>query len=557
MCYGCAGGTPVPPTDSTAATETYRPSGRIHLERSIKAWGILFACAVALASWQRDNIEGFGSFPFITSGLFGLVGFGLAWLAVRYGACRNPRVAALLGLAVGSIAFFGNYHVDQVRRWGAGWAELDRLPGYILFRLDTDQLQKDDSGFNRIAATPAPEIVPSRPLSMPDRWTWALFAFDALFLVGLPTLAARFAARQPYDEARGIWLSGQSAYIAPGEEPGFLAALAEGRLGDWAEQLKYKPAVHQSDALLRVWYVADLNGWAVPGHVAYVAFTDGPRWLVPAGQTFALSELSAQLRTLATSPSEAVEPVAATGNEISADVMTAVTLPDDWMANLGGLRHRLITGLLVNVFANVPYLTAVLGTVAVFFLLTGKGGWNDPKLRVVLGCAAMAGFALFYLAWFRWSLTNPWANVLRYQSARLREAIAKRSEVAVDLDNARVLLVQFWLPVVDGEVLARPAWELGYLLLDDDGGAALFEGDGHRAVIPAGAVAGFDSRLEPQMSMEGSAVYVLSVLARSDAGDINIGVVAEQGIDGSSYLDRGEALRVRWQHLADGKPISV
>ena len=227
------------------------------------------------------------------------------------------------------------------------------------------------------------------------------------------------------------------------------------------------------------------------------------------------------------------------------------------MANLGALRHRLVTGLLVNVFANVPYLTAVLGTVAVFFLLAGNGGLNDPKVRIVLGFAGMAAFVLFYLAWFRWSLTNPWANVLRYQSARLREAIGKRSEVAIDLDDPRVLLVQFWLPVADGEVLALPTWELGYLLLDDECGTALFEGDSHRAVIPAGAVTGFDSKLEPQMSVEGSAVCVLSVLARSKAGDIRISVVAEQGIDGSTYLDRGEALRVRWQHLADGKPISV
>ena len=69
-------------------------------------------------------------------------------------------------------------------------AELDRLPGYVLFRLETDSLQKDETGFNRVAAVPAPGVTPSRPLSLPNRWTWALFAFDALFLVALPTFAA-------------------------------------------------------------------------------------------------------------------------------------------------------------------------------------------------------------------------------------------------------------------------------------------------------------------------------------------------------------------------------
>ena len=59
------------------------------------------------------------------------------------------------------------------------------------------------------------------------------------------------------------------------------------------------------------------------------------------------------------------------------------------------------------------------------------------------------------------------------------------------------------------------------------------------------------------MSVAGSAVCVLSVLTRSDVGDVRFAVVAERGIDGSTYLDRGEALRVRWQYLADGKPVAV
>ena len=56
------GGTPVPPSDLTATTETYRPSGRIHLERSLKSWGILFACAVAagfLAARQHRRVRQF------------------------------------------------------------------------------------------------------------------------------------------------------------------------------------------------------------------------------------------------------------------------------------------------------------------------------------------------------------------------------------------------------------------------------------------------------------------------------------------------------------------
>jgi hypothetical protein len=542
----------VPPNTPTAAPEPYHPSGRVHVERSLVAWGILFALAVALASWQRDAIEGFGSFPFVTSGLWGLLGFGLAWLAVRFGACRNPRLAVGLGFAVGLVAFLGGYHVDQVRRWGAGWAELDRLPGYVFFRLQTDTLRKDDSGFNRIVTAPAPGVVPSRPPSWPDRWTWLLFAFDALFLVALPALAARLAAHGPFDEATGIWLSHQRAYIAAVEEPAFLAALTEGRLADWAEELKLKPAVHQNDALIRVWFVADLNGWARIGHDVYIAFADGPRWRVTADQTAPLAELVPPLRTLQSADAEAELSPVFTGS----DLVAAATVSPEWHANLNALKHRFMVGLIVNFFGNVPYLAAVLITVPIVLLFTGRNAWGNPNMLVVAFCAGIVVFVIFFLAWFRWSLTNPWANVLRYQTKHLRQAIARRDGVVFHLDDPRAVLAQVCLPMADGEYIARTEWELGYLLLDDTNEVALFEGDRHRAAIPAGAVTGFDSRLQPEMTMEGSALCILTVHARSEAGDVRIEVIAESGIGGTTYLDRGEALRVRWQHLVARKPVA-
>jgi hypothetical protein len=542
------------PTGPTVAPESYRPSGRLHLERTLKAWAVLLVAAAALASWSRDDIEGFGSFPFLTSGLPGLVAFVAVWLAVRYGACRNPAVGLFLGLSIGLVAFLGSYHVDQCRRWGVGRAELQRLPGYIRFRLETDALEKGESGFNRVAVEPALGVIPTRPFvgAWPDRWAWAMFGFDALFLVGLPALGGWVAARRPFDERIGVWLSRLAAYIAPGEEAAFLTALGEGRLGAWADELKYKPAIQESDARIAIWFVADSTGLAVPGHDAFVSFADGPLWRVPADQTPALAEQGAALRTLRP---QANDPEAAPAASVE-DLVTATTLPAEWAANLDAPRHRFATWLMVNVLANVPYLTVVLVVAAGACLFTNKNGWGDPKLQVVFGVAGVVGFVLFYFAWYKWSLTNPWANVLRYQSARLREAVRKREGVGFDPDGPRVVLVQLWLPVADGEPIARPAWELGYLLLDEDCRAALFEGDRHRVVIPAGAVTGFDSRMEPMMSVEGSPVCVLSVYTRSDEGEGRIDVVAERGIAGDTYLAREEALRVRWQHLVDGKPIA-
>src|SRR5262245_43592570 len=111
------------PTDTPESPDAYCPSGRLHLARTLFGSALLLASAAALAALSRDEIEGFGSFPFVTSGLPGMLGFAGAWLVVRFGACRNPGVGVLIGLTAGVLALFGGYHVDQCRRWGVGPAE--------------------------------------------------------------------------------------------------------------------------------------------------------------------------------------------------------------------------------------------------------------------------------------------------------------------------------------------------------------------------------------------------------------------------------------------------
>jgi hypothetical protein len=51
---------------------------------------------------------------------------------------RNRLIGFVLGLFAGTVLVLGLYHIDQCSRWGVGWHSLDRLPGYITFRMETD-----------------------------------------------------------------------------------------------------------------------------------------------------------------------------------------------------------------------------------------------------------------------------------------------------------------------------------------------------------------------------------------------------------------------------------
>ena len=145
--------------------ERYIPSGRFDAARLplVLAW-LLGTSAVIAALYMGLLLKGCYisaisvMFPLITAAAF-------VTAAVRYLNCRSRLLAGVLGAACGLGGYVDYFHLDQCVRWGAPVLAVDRLPGYIVFRLETDQWRWADKAAFLEPQKPQPGVQPQLALA--------------------------------------------------------------------------------------------------------------------------------------------------------------------------------------------------------------------------------------------------------------------------------------------------------------------------------------------------------------------------------------------------------
>ncbi len=541
--------------DSPSPRGAYIPNGQF-IGSKLMAAGVALVMlslvlAASLAVLTRMNGYAVGYIWFVPAGL---LWFG-THTAIRISNCRHRGIGFALGFFAGLLVLLGMYHIDQCSRWDTGWARLDRIPGFIVFRMETDGWWWPDGRMPMV--WPLPQQADIEPwLPNPTEWNWHWLAFlgELVVIIAFPAGIGWQRASVPLHEELGVWMVRVRSYIAAGEEPGFLTALDNGQLRSWAHELKFKPAVQQSDSLIAIWFVADDSEQAVPGNYLFVSFGSGPLWMVPAEHAAAFADQSPKLLPLKDAseeltPSMSALPVAPPP---PAGEVQSMSLPAESAANLNAFRHRFATGVMTALAG--PHALQLILVFVALGMAVYLGGENPrgPDRLPWVALVAVLGIASTVVALF----TCGWANVLRYKSARLQEAIQNREGVGFDPEDPRVMLVQMWIPVADDQVIAKPDWQYAFLLLDEASGEARLEGEFHRIAIPASAIMGFYSKLHLEPTVAGSPSCVLSVHTGSNLGPWQIDLQVESGLPGATYHEREEALRVRWQHLVDARPFA-
>src|SRR5262245_51836210 len=160
----------------------YKPSGRLEAGPLFAHAAVLFGLASLLAVGLAYAVRRDG------------YALGYIWIlpvtvlasfvrrAVANANCRNPIVGALLGAYAGAFTLAGMYHVDQCTRWGISWDRVDRLPGYVTFRVETDGLWWPDGRMPCLWALPdQPNIDPYMPPRVTNNPHWLVVAAE-LFL---------------------------------------------------------------------------------------------------------------------------------------------------------------------------------------------------------------------------------------------------------------------------------------------------------------------------------------------------------------------------------------
>jgi hypothetical protein len=415
---------------------------------------------------------------------------GMMHAAVALSHCRQPAIAALIGLSAGLLAYLGYFYFAMTNLLPN--ASLESLPDYIQWRMETDV----DADVGRPARGGEPSVFRN----------WWAFVIELLFLVGVPLVMGRRRARQAYSSELGQWLERDEVRFRTGARDQIAAALDEG----WLERFvaKNRPiTTPQQTGACRVWIEYVKAPEVSPlDHDVYLTAVERPfrMWLSSLLLRDALDQvrlepqeclalqplfpaLAGQLRThheeLRDAPQttpglELAEAPTAAGE--AAEVAHFEEIPDAERAQLFSGRHLLMS----NVVAGIPLLglAAGAGLVGLGYFLQQRGAGLPVVLSLYAGGVVLGVICFGVLA------ANPYAAEQIYCYRLLQRTIRGRAESIVDADDPDVLHIALTRRENWQKVKVETCTDAGLATFDEQTGEFLFEGDVERFRIPAGAV---------------------------------------------------------------------
>ena len=455
-------------------------------------------------------------------------------LIVARSKTRNRFVGLNLGLLTGTISVGGMYHIDQCTRWGIGWEQIDRLPGYITFRMATDQWWK--RGPRRQIVTPMPaqaRVDPWLPPQVECNWQWAGFFAEVGALVVIPTTLGLQRARRPFSERSNDWFTHELLRLTPQSASRLGDAMAEGTVPGWIATGVEKTVHSEPHTRLAVWYCRRPKPTGPGEPAVYVALADGPLYLLSLAEAAALAAIVPALAEQ-TSP----DPVrfASTPTEApDRSVATLVTLPTSPYLEsrqytiLRWLYRLSMTVTLLIPFPIVVVLMSVIGGQA---LAAGQGVWA----AAVGGCVCGGGSLWVLYWWFSRQSSPVYILVRLYNYIHLIGQLAYRTDALIDHTHPDAVHLQM---IPRGEWFAGPGHrrlsDSGLLLLDPIDQRIVYEGERYRYVIPASAIVhcGIEHLTSPEAKAAPSAV-VLVVRAQDEDYEIPLFPLSGIGVIGQA-----------------------
>jgi len=204
--------------------DVYQPSGRVAWPRLILFAALALPVVVLLSdvAFRLDRARYFP--PFLGPVAIGTLAAVLAAAVVEWGRCRNATIGRTLGVFLTLLFFFGLFQrslIDARSRGspegikGVPVAELVAgLPNYIALRMRNFQ----------VVATPEQQAGAHQFLVV---LRWIVFVMELVALTALGRWFGGAAARRPFSERRGVWMSAKRFALPAGVGAGLLAWLNE------------------------------------------------------------------------------------------------------------------------------------------------------------------------------------------------------------------------------------------------------------------------------------------------------------------------------------------
>lgn len=522
---------------------TYAPSGRANLvdlwPYALVLYGLAGLMAVVNALLTRHNAYAVGWVWLAPVG----VTTWLTYRAVRDSHCRNAPLAAGLLASVGLVVLLGTYHVDQCLRWGVEWHRLDRLPGFIAFRMETDGWWGLDGRMPLVWPVDAranPKVVPHCWPPATPNFHWLAFAVEFAATVLWPTVVAWRFARRPYSERLHAWFQEEGVVLTPASAADLHEALRTGRLAAWVEDGFEK--IHPDDdyVRLKIWLCprpTDSDG--VEPEV-YLTLGKAQPVLLSPEEVAAMVDVFPGLRDWAEVPVELrLASLAQTPPpwHPSRATFQPVPPPHAGLCKDPGVKRRgrlLAYGVLLVAPAVAVGYMALTWPVMHLFKALGVV-WLTPVYVVAVGSALLGlnfqynssneDLLFRFLVWY-------------YRRTMLGQA-RHRADALFDVNRPNAIYA---------EVLPRRVWndaaaggdatEAGLVLLDADARCLFFEGDRYRWTVPFAAV----RTVEIEVATLVPEFHVVTVTFETAEGVKELPLVALAGVPGADRFERTAAL---------------
>ena len=478
--------------------QQYRPSGRVAWERffPLALWTTALALGLAFVmNWLFSR----GWYLIVVVPLFAtFLLVASIWLAIRWGKCRAPALAAIYGLVMGVLLYGGQYYFGLLGIIGYDhWTRVDLLPRYISVRLHSDTTHDVDT----------PDQTPAQPSVFMNGFA---FVLESGFVLVLCTLGGYRAGQQAFCETCGAWQRRATAVFAPGNQKNIYQWLDRGELATLATLPRLAPIGRKRAATVVqvercaagaqdcATYFSAKNMNNTSGGALYnVAHLKGVRRVqISEGEWEQIRPLFPKLGGGATAPSApaaAPPPIAPIANrrglvEVqdipAAEARKVLTKTSIAMGNLATL------STLVAFFGSIG---AMVGGIYLWGAIDSfRFSPHVTPLSEVAGLTLSAAcFVLFCLSVYI-GLKNSGVAGNRYYSFRSRNSIATRLDKWVD-PHRPTDLARYFVGIVPrerwGKLAMEMATDIGFVEIDPRRGEIRFEGDVQRYRIPIPGIA--------------------------------------------------------------------
>jgi hypothetical protein len=519
---------------------TYQPSFRCDLARFPRALALLAAASAGIAAIDCGQI--FISFYLSAMSVFlpVLLVASAAQAAVRRGHWRNPVLAGGLGAVCGLAGYLGYFHADQCLRWGVPWTAVDRMPGYVAFRMETDHWQRMSKGALLRPQQPAPGFKPNRPVAKANfrSWNWAGFAFEALALALVPLATGVVSARTPYSEQRQRWCSREQLTLAPNDVVALKKALAEGTVGQWVDSRPRKVGAHLPHGKVLAWYIPAERGKEPDPDVYLTIGSARPVLLLPE-EAAAFVTLLPGLQDLAGSTLRQLADEAEQANDPTSARVWPVSPPYAGQSESPANRRRY--RLIVRSLRLLPVAPALLlpgGCWLLWrFAVSNQLLPNWVLAAYVLGVGLPSVVLLRW--WYRPGEELPFRAGVRFGFHQLRQALAVRPQPLVAPDDPRAVYCEMLPRRIWGTGKPKPGeYNNGLLLVDAGQKALVFEGDFDCYWIPAAAVLACDVELHPRSTSTTAGLWAVVLRVRLGSGTWEFPFFPFANIEGRNRWER-------------------